>query len=38
MFFQRFSVKRVLDALFDESWCAFYLPEQVHGMDWRPAD
>lgn len=27
MFFQFFSVKKILDALFDDSWCLLCLPD-----------
>jgi hypothetical protein len=33
MFFQFFSVKKILDALFDDSWCTLGLPEGEEALD-----
>ena len=32
MFFKFFSVKRILDALFDDSWCTLGLPGCEEGL------
>ena len=33
MFFKFFSVKKILDALFDDSWCSLCLPEGDAGLE-----
>ena len=38
MFFKFFSVKKILDALFDDSWCTLCLPEGDHGLELQAAE
>lgn len=38
MFFKFFSVKKILDALFDDSWCSLWLPEEDDCFDWQLAE
>lgn len=33
MFWKFFSVKKILDALFDDSWCSLGLPEADDSLD-----
>jgi hypothetical protein len=33
-----FSVQKILDALFDDSWCSLCLPEEDSPFDWPLAD
>jgi hypothetical protein len=33
MFWKFFSVKKILDTLFDDSWCSLGLPEADDGFD-----
>ncbi len=38
MFFKFFCVKKILDALFDDSWCSLGLPEGDEGLELQLAD
>jgi hypothetical protein len=38
MFFKFFSVKKILDALFDDSWCLLCLPEGDDAFDLQFAE
>ena len=38
MFFKFFSVSKILDALFDDSWCSLCLPEADDLFDWPLAE